>query len=388
MLISYESVFLYQLAIDAGLVNCPADNTPTCCRLKNDWSNAWQVNPDAAEFATAFAILLAQIKVEDDVRDSGRWLARGGNWFWSKAFRHATEYFDGIDASLLPKVKRLVDEHIALENLPFTGSPNDYAAPTANAFGLMFGCFAKRLPSTSDQQVDLFYKIGQAIGAGIVLSDCVFDFQKDQRRGEFNPIKNLSQVPLYQQAALRAFGQAGWDCQTLNVDERSAISSPILKFAFDRIARFRPTLVEKPAQNFLPNRRLRRWASMRAGVCDADCDCGGCDGCDCGGEDNSMGCAGDLCCFDACASESRTGRIQTKADQLTTIESMKPDSVLDADVVDLVGVTECPLNPTGYIVIDGDRYPAKTNGEFIERGQNVLVLSRSTFGFVVELAKN
>lgn len=405
ILISYESVFLYQLAVDAGLINCPAENTPTCCRLRNDWSNAWRVNPDAAEFATAFAILLARVKIEDDVRDSGKWLARGGNWFWSKAFRQANQFFDGFDASLVPEIERLVDEHIALEQQPFVGSPENYAAPTANAFGLIFRSFADRLPGRSAEQVDLFCKIGYAIGAGIVLSDCVFDFQNDQRRGEFNPIKNLNQLPAYQQAALQAFSQAGWDCEALAMENRLPVSSPILKYSFDRIAGFSPTQVEKPAGKLRPDRRLRRWSTMRAGECDACCPCeaccecgGGCDSCDCGGgggeacdlgcggDDNSAGCAGNFCCCDVCDCDSKKRKNSALDKPFNTIASLKPDSVLDADVVDLIGITDGPLNPSGYIVIEGERYPAKTNGEFIEQGKNVLVLSRSTFGFVVELA--
>ena len=410
ILISYESVFLYQLAVDAGLVKCPAENTPTCCRLRNDWSNAWQTNLEAAEFANAFAILLARIKVEDDVRDSGKWLARGGNLFWSKAFRHANQYFDGVDGSLIARIERLIDEHIDLEHQSFSGSPEDYASPTANAFGLVFRCFAEHLSAKLDEQVelsqvkpsqvDLFYKIGQGIGAGILLSDCVFDFQKDRRRGEFNPIKNLNRLALYQQAALKAFSQAGWDCEALAMDDCWPVSGAILKYAFDRIARFSTVLVEKPVRKLRPSRRLHRWSSMRAGFCDG-CDCGGCDGCDCGGCESCDCGGGDIgadassappcfhalfCCegCELCLCDPNSGKKSAKTDSFNTIESLKPDSVLDADVVDLVGVTDCPLNPSGYIVIDGERYPAKTNGEFIDAGQKVLVLSRSTFGFIVE----
>ena len=407
ILISYESVFLYQLAVDAGLVKCPAENTPTCCRLRNDWSNAWQANLEAAEFANAFAILLARIKIEDDVRDSGKWLARGSSLFWSKAFRHANQYFDGVDGSLVASIERLVDEHIDLEHQPFSGSPEDYAAPTANAFGLVFRCFAEQLSAKSDEQVersqvDLFYKIGQGIGAGILLSDCVFDFQKDRRRGEFNPIKNPNQLSLYQQAALKAFSQAGWDCEALAIDDCWPVSGAILKYAFERIARFSTVLVEKPVRRLRLDRRLYRRSSMRAGECDipcdACCDCGGCDGCDCGGCDCGGGgdigadtsstpmCFHGSCCCDACVCEPGSKKRSAEPDSFNTIESLKPDSVLDANVVDLVGETDCPLNPSGYIVIDGERYPAKTNGEFIDAGQKVLVLSRSTFGFIVELA--
>ena len=412
ILISYESVFLYQLAVDAGLVNCPAENTPTCCRLRNDWSNTWQANLEAAEFANAFGILLARIKIEDDVRDSGKWLARGGNLFWSKAFRHANQYFDSIDGSLVARIERLVDEHIDLERQSFSGSPADYAGPTANAFGLVFRCFAEHLSAKSDEQVELsqvelFYKIGQGIGAGILLSDCVFDFQKDRRHGEFNPIKDSYQLSLYQQAAMKAFSQAGWDSEALAMKDCWPVSGAILKYAFDRIARFSPVQAKKPVRKLRSDRRLRRWSSMRAGFCDG-CDCGGCDGCDCGGCDSSgCGCGdvggGDIgadasstpmcfsvffCCdgCDLCLCGPSSAKKSAKTGSVNTIESLKPDSVLDADVVDLVGVTDCPLNPSGYIVIDGERYPAKTNGEFVDAGQKVLVLSRSTFGFIVELA--
>ena len=393
------------------MVNSPAENTPTCCRLRNDWSNSWRANLEAAEFANAFAILLARIKVEDDVRDSGRWLARGGSLFWAKAFRHANHYFDGVDGSLVSKIERLVDEHIDLEHQSFSGSPEDYASPTANAFGLVFRCFAEHLSGSSDEQVkrsqvDLFYEIGHGIGAGILLSDCVFDFQKDRRRGEFNPIKNPSQLSLYQQAALKAFSQAGWDCEALAMEGCRPISGAILKYAFDRIARFSTVQVEKPVQKLRLNRRLHRWSSMRAGFCDCGgcdcggCDCGGCDSCDCGGGDCGGGDIGAdassappcfhalFCCdgCDLCLCDPSSGKKSAKPDSFNTIESLKPDSVLDANVVDLVGETDCPLNPSGYIVIDGERYPAKTNGEFIDAGQKVLVLSRSTFGFIVELA--
>ena len=133
-------------------------------------------------------------------------------------------YFDGVDGSLVARIERLVDEHIDLEHQPFSGSPEDYAAPTANAFGLVFRCFAEQLSAKSDEQVersqvDLFYKIGQGIGAGILLSDCVFDFQKDRRRGEFNPIENPNQLALYQQAASKAFSQAGWDLSLIHISE-------------------------------------------------------------------------------------------------------------------------------------------------------------------------
>ena len=420
ILISYEAVFLYQLAVDAGLIDSPAENTPTCCKLRNDWPNHWQVNPKAAEFASAFAILLARIKIEDDIRDSGRWLARGGNWFWSKAFRQANQYFDNMDSRLIPEVNRLVDEHLALEQQRFSGSPEDYAAPTADAFGLIFKCFAGLiLRERADkmrtfrgancdniaEKTDLFHRIGQSIGAGILLSDCVFDFQRDRRRGEFNPIQNPRQLLAYRQASLKAFSQAGWDCEQLTADQASPISeqviaTQILRFGFTRIDRFNPAQETKRVENkFSAPRRLHQWSTLRSGFCDCDCggcDCGGCDGCDGGGccdggvpdggavDGSSFMCMPNICCCDPCAPCDAFLCDQKEPKKQPSIDSLKPESVMDADIENLTGVADCPLNPTGYVLVDGERYPAKTSGQFCDTGQQVRVLSKSSFGFVVE----
>ena len=400
ILISYEAVFLYQLAIDAGIVNSPADNTPTCCKLRNDWSNHWQVNPVAAEFASAFGILLARIKIEDDIRDSGNLMARGSNWFWSKAFRHANQHFDRIDQNLVPEIERLVDQHVDLEQQLFSGSPMDYARPTANAFGLVFSSFAGALSDKSSElagsQVDRFFEIGRSIGAGILLSDCVFDFQRDQRSKEYNPIQTVNHLPAYQLAALKSFSQAGWDCEDVSTNCNGPVSSQILNFAFSRIEQFSLPLVVTSRPKFRAPRRLHQWSSLRTGdcdiPCDACCDCGGCDGCvggDCCGSDDGSSFA---CCYsqscDLCCCEPTSRKKQLETTPQISIESLKPDSVLDADVIDLRGVADCPLNPTGYILVDGQRYPAKTDGQFIDAGQPISVVSRSTFGFVVELAED
>jgi len=395
ILISYEAVFLYHLAVDAGLIEPPADNTPTCCKLKNDWANHWRVNPAAAEFVSAFAILLARIKIEDDVRDSGNWLARGGSWFWSKAFRHSNGYFDDYDSLLIPKIEQLVEEHLALEQQRFSGSPEDYSTPTAKAFGLIFKSFASQLSDKSTATADRFYEIGQAIGAGILLSDCVFDYRRDLRRDEFNPIKNLNQLPAYRRAALKAFSRAGWAADRLVSDEHSPISGQILRHAFGRFDRFTPQTVEKPTSKFRAPRRVRQWSSMRTGDCDIPCDCGGCDGCDCGAGD------GDLqpMCFrvvspchgcEACFCEPSQGKksAKTELDSWNTIETLKPDSVMDAEIEGAIAVADCPLNPTGYILLDDQRYPAKTNGQFCDAGQQVRIVSKSTFGFIVELVED
>ena len=117
--------------------------------------------------------------------------------------------------------------------------------------------------------------------------------------------------------------------------------------------------------------------------------CCDCVGGDCCGSDDGSSFA---CCYsqscDLCCCEPTSRKKSHETTPQISIESLKPDSVLDADVIDLRGVADCPLNPTGYILVDGLRYPAKTDGQFIDAGQPISVVSRSTFGFVVELAED
>src|SRR4051812_9216144 len=73
---SYEAVFLYQCAVAAGAVDVRRLPNVRCCRLR---SRGWEPNDqDSAvgRFCSAVALLLAGIKLEDDIRDNGSLTAR------------------------------------------------------------------------------------------------------------------------------------------------------------------------------------------------------------------------------------------------------------------------------------------------------------------------
>jgi len=93
---------------------------------------------------------------------------------------------------------------------------------------------------------------------------------------------------------------------------------------------------------------------------------------------------------EACFCEPSQGKksAKTELDSWNTIETLKPDSVMDAEIEGAIAVADCPLNPTGYILLDDQRYPAKTNGQFCDAGQQVRIVSKSTFGFIVELVED
>src|SRR5689334_4489763 len=69
---SYEAVFLYQCALDAGAF--PADVLPPvrCCRLAAPTTLVRAPDAAVGRFCASVALLLGSIKLEDDVRDTHR----------------------------------------------------------------------------------------------------------------------------------------------------------------------------------------------------------------------------------------------------------------------------------------------------------------------------
>src|SRR5687767_4254694 len=85
--LSYEAVLVYLLAVDAGLCPPPPASTPRCCRLRS--SRALQQAADAAfgQYCSALGMLLAAIKLDDDVRDGGSLGSKLLRWKFRRAFQ-------------------------------------------------------------------------------------------------------------------------------------------------------------------------------------------------------------------------------------------------------------------------------------------------------------
>ncbi len=61
---------------------------------------------------------------------------------------------------------------------------------------------------------------------------------------------------------------------------------------------------------------------------------------------------------------------------------LKPDEKV-SPLIGEIGVTDGPLNPTGYVVVGSQRVPARSQGEWVDDGTRVKVLSENNFGFIV-----
>ncbi len=142
-MLSYEGVFLYLLALDAGWVARPEDSAPTCCRLSKSGARANAQDAPIVRFCAALGLLLLEVKLQDDVRDNGSLLARGGLWWWRRPLRRARQVLLAADAGLLRELDEVLERHDRLESDPKSWNRGgdvleQFCQPTADAFALVF----------------------------------------------------------------------------------------------------------------------------------------------------------------------------------------------------------------------------------------------------------
>jgi len=391
---SYEAVSLYLLGIATGGCQPVSQTAPTCCRLRNDWNNNWKIDIEAAEFCSAFAMLLAAVKVEDDIRDT-RWnlhpksiAARSVARLMRKPFSTAKRHLNSVRSGMVEEIYDLVTSHHDLEQNNDLDSLESYAEPTAKAFAIVYDEFSQLLTRKTGKRADLA-SIGFHVGRGIIFSDCLFDLNSDRERGEFNPIRTTADKQSVHQLALSSLSAAGWQCLELS---RQTLLSSVFQNAFRRVAAFDQS---QPCR--------KRMAFNRAGVCDCGgcdcfCDAGGadCGGCPCGGEmcatdpngfDDSCPNSIVQCCFSCgpcdCPSGTNGKKDPKKNDSRDYLELMTDEVIASAATIGKTATTVGPLNPTGVVMLDGKEHPAKSQGEFIKTNREVIIVDSSPFGFIV-----
>ncbi len=184
--LSYESVLLYLFALDAGKLTNADLPAYTCCRLRSLPPRTPPAQREVALFSASLGLLLAHVKVTDDIRDRGSLGARLFRWALRRRFRTAFDYFERLDGQFARRVEQFIIGHLALEKAGPELPLEDYVRPTAEAFGYVFGLMA-RLPGLESRH-ELLTRLGEHVGAAIIAFDCAADWHKDRRRGEFNPL--------------------------------------------------------------------------------------------------------------------------------------------------------------------------------------------------------
>src|SRR5262249_57581166 len=127
--LSYESVLLYLFALDAGKLTSADLPAYLCCHFRSLPSRIPPAQREVARFCASLGLLLAHVKVTDDIRDRGSLGARLFRWALRRRFRTAFDYFERLDGHFARRVEQFITGHLALENPGPDLSLHDSAPP-------------------------------------------------------------------------------------------------------------------------------------------------------------------------------------------------------------------------------------------------------------------
>lgn len=257
---SYEAVFLYQLALDAGAFSSAVMPAVRCCKLASPGNLSGAADAMHGRFSAAVALLLAEIKLTDDIHDSGSWLARGVRFVLKGRLRAARRHLGTLDPAFDDTVNGFLATHAKLEARTDAIPLAEYVEPTSQAFGYVFG-LAARLPGMGHAAEPLT-AIGRGVGSALLAFDCAVDWQKDRKRGEFNPLPDEAAVRAAMRFSVnelddvaercrRAFGSRSSGARTATaVADRLATRNPLAVVACPTVPAWKRALAfltAKPA---------------------------------------------------------------------------------------------------------------------------------------------
>jgi Family of unknown function (DUF5685) len=166
-------------------------------------------------------MLLADIKLQDDIRDDGSLLARSMRRFLRSAIVKARDYLRRMNVNQFMLINRNHDLHLEFEEFQKVVELHNYVIPTANAFGTLFEMMPEPGPRSSSTHS--LFSIGFHLGAAILAVDCFFDWERDLQTGSYNPVRNRVEATDAAQVALHHLSLVVAECEScLGDDSRSA----------------------------------------------------------------------------------------------------------------------------------------------------------------------
>lgn len=379
--LSYEAAFLYQIAIDFQLTAPMPLEAVTCCRLR-------RIRPDVAvderfgSFAAAFGLVLAGVKLKDDLKDRKGWIPRVLWWKYRKQVDRAKRHFEIVAPGLIQRLQACVEQHSALEAAEVRPSLEQTLKPSGEGFSLVFRAVADVFagPGANGNLSDLgdvFSQIGRHIGQALIAWDCAVDYESDKVHGQFTPLNSTDDVAWAFDVCRRELAAAAWLCPVTSVS-RSVISGVLQKVQTR----------QRSVASVCSATRLERWGLIRQkGYAYARCDgcevlCIGaeCLNCCAAGTDLGVCFAPNFGCCNTTPAKVSSGSPATTSEKAeTTPTSSQYPMWIGRDAV-----TDGALSPVGFVWIDGRRVPAKLkSGDFLASQSNVRVVSVDEFGLTV-----
>jgi hypothetical protein len=191
--LSYEAVLLHALASDLNLLTIK--DTPTPCGIipspKKLKASLGRVHKQIGEFSSAFTHLLLKTKLEDDVQDDKSLLAKFLMWCKNRRFKKCLHYFEMLEPNFKATLANLLETHRQSEQKRQPLDLVEYAVPTSKAFGYVFSLFAQTM--NLPEKIETLRKLGSHVGATILYADCGYDWERDKRKGLYNPVQSTEE---------------------------------------------------------------------------------------------------------------------------------------------------------------------------------------------------
>lgn len=249
---SFEAVFLYQLAADLQYFPKALMPYVRCCKLQRPSNLHLAADSAVGQCCSAFGMLLASIKLDDDVNDSQGFLKRVSRrlirWKLRKEITQANQFFERLDPRFSRNVEQLIRDHHQQERHDVVIDIADYVQPTGHAFAYAFSQLATVMNSPT--HVPILSTIGKHVGSALIAYDCAVDWHRDRAANEFNPLPDevaVEEAIAFSLANLRA-------AERIIVQEISPVasSSHTLRRVQERLLNMQLTPARKCRQVALP----------------------------------------------------------------------------------------------------------------------------------------
>lgn len=173
--LSYDAAFAALLLLSVSVE--PVEAKKRRC-IANPFKKRQYIASKSIDYAASAWAILAYYKFLDDWRDNKNPKALLGLMFFSKAKKKAAKKFPGLLEKIDTGIKKLSE----LENKNCT----DVDLPSAVSGEMLAACLTP--PYIGRESLRQLEEMGKNLGRWIYLMDAADDFDKDKKRGSYNPL--------------------------------------------------------------------------------------------------------------------------------------------------------------------------------------------------------
>jgi hypothetical protein len=177
--LNYETLFLYAIASDLGLLPSASIKDQQCCRLRRDPALSYSSDHQLGYFLASIGLLLGSLKIDDDLRDEPAFASRLTNMVFRRTFRRARENLFKIDPELGRKLTLVIEAQAAMEAQKTRASLDVFCQPTVSGFIAIVDLLARQLNWPNPSYLT---KIAAPIARAVVSFDQAMDFERDMSR--------------------------------------------------------------------------------------------------------------------------------------------------------------------------------------------------------------